>query len=192
MSTNIGNTYTGGVQSYAYQNTQSAKAAEEAKTTEQTTTAAKEDTFVKSKEYKPDMDKVNSMKADLNKNVSAFKAMVQGLFQKQGGIANSAMGLLLNIDKATQASAQQAISEDGEWGVNATATRILDFAKALSGGDPAKAETLRSAVLKGFEAAEKVWGGKLPAISYQTRDQVMKGFDEWISSSSAAATTAAV
>ncbi len=145
----------------------------------------KEDTFEKStpstsQTYKPDMDKVNAMKADLQGNVAAFKKMVQGLFGKQGNLANSAsMSQLLNIDKKTQMEAQAAISEDGEWGVNAVAGRILDFAKAISGGDPAKIETLRKAVEDGFAAAEKVWGGSLPGISYDTKDKIMQGFDEW-------------
>lgn len=133
----------------------------------------------KTETYKPDMDKINSMKADLNNNVLAFKKMILGMVNKQGGYATDAMKSLLEIDKDTQAAAQQAISEDGEWGVDQTAARILDFAKALSGGDPSKIATLKDAVQKGFKAAEKVWGGKLPDISYQTLDKIMQGFDEW-------------
>lgn len=141
----------------------------------------KEDLFIKSAQYTTDIDKVNAMKSDLSNNMSAFRMMVQGLIQKQGAAAGmgSAMDILLEIGEATQLSAQQAISEDGEWGVEQTAQRILDFAMALSGGDPEKAAMLRGAFEKGFEAAEKVWGGTLPDISYQTRERVLKGFDEW-------------
>ena len=181
MSANIGNTYNAGVQAYDYQKTQKAKAAETKDAAE--TTVVKEDTFVKSASYKPDMETIRSMKSDLSKNVSAFKQMVQGLFQKQGGLAGSAMNALMEIDKATQDAAKEAISEDGEWGVNAVATRILDFAKALSGGDPSKIAILKDAVEKGFGAASKIWGGDLPSISQQTYDKVMQGFDEWENSS---------
>lgn len=133
----------------------------------------------KAETYKPDMSKINEMKADMNKNMGSFKQMVYSMFKAQGGKADSALGKLLNITGETQAEAQAAISEDGEWGVNATANRILDFAKALAGGDPEKIGVLKDAVQKGFAAAEKIWGGKLPDISYQTLDKVMQGFDDW-------------
>lgn len=133
--------------------------------------------------YKMDIDKVDAMKADLAKNISAFKQMVQALFQKQGNTSNVADGNplegLLEIDEQTQLDAQEAISENGYWGVNQTADRILEFAKALSGGDPSLIEELKNGVLAGFEAAERAWGGSLPDICYQTREKIMEGFDEW-------------
>ena len=155
------------------------KAAEESTKSQQTTeTKQKEDTFTKTT-YTPDVEKVNAMKSDLSKNISAFKQMVQGLFQAQGGVANSAMSVLLEIDKATQERAQAAIAEGGEWSVENTGDRIIDFAKALSGGDPSKIEFLRGAIEDGFKAAEKIWGGELPEISYKTHEYVMKGLDAW-------------
>lgn len=190
----INNNSTYGVNAYETQKAQTKateeKAAEETKTT---TSEAKEDTFVKSPTYKPDMEKVQAMKADLQNNVSAFRMMVQGLFQKQGKTAqaaNNPMQALLEIDKATQEAAQAAIADDGEWGVEQTAQRILDFAMALSGGDPAKAELLRGAVDQGFKAAEKIWGGELPEISYKTYDRIMQGFDEWVDGGKAVEETA--
>lgn len=59
-----------------------------------------------------------------------------------------------------------------------TSGRILDFAKALTGGDPDKVEDMRKAFEKGYKQAEKTWGGELPDISKQTYDAVMKGFDD--------------
>ncbi len=82
------------------------------------------------------------------------------------------------VDAATKAQAQADIAEDGYWGVNQTSERILDFAKALAGDDPEKLENMRAAFEKGYKQAEKTWGGKLPDISKQTFDAVMKGFDE--------------
>ena len=82
------------------------------------------------------------------------------------------------VDAATKAQAQEDISENGYWGVKQTSERILDFAKALAGDDPDKLEQMRSAFEKGYEQAEKTWGGELPDISKQTFDAVMKGFDE--------------
>lgn len=151
------------------------------------TEAKKTDGFSKtSTQYKPDMDKVNELKSDMSKNIGAFKAMVQSLVQKQGGQVDMANGFSLknffqslNVDEATRTAAQEAISEDGEWGVKATSERILEFAKAISGGDPDKIDLLRNAVDAGFKAAERAWGGTLPSISQQTYDAVMKGFDDW-------------
>lgn len=158
-------------------------------TDELTGTAAekKTDGFVKpGSQYKPDMDKVNELKSDMSRNMGAFKAMVQSLIQTQGGKVEQANGFSLknffqslNVDEATRKAAQEAISEDGEWGVEATANRILEFAKAISGGDPGKIETLRKAVDAGFKAAERSWGGTLPDISQKTYDRIMQGFDDW-------------
>ncbi len=83
------------------------------------------------------------------------------------------------VDAATKAQAQQDISEDGYWGVNKTSDRILDFAKALSGDDPGKAEELIDAFKKGFEEATKTWGKDLPDISSKTYDAVLEKFDAW-------------
>ena len=82
------------------------------------------------------------------------------------------------VDAATKAQAQEDISEDGYWGVKQTSSRILDFAKALAGDNPEKLEQMRAAFEKGYKQAEETWGGKLPDISSQTFDAVMKGFDE--------------
>ena len=80
---------------------------------------------------------------------------------------------------ATKAQAQADIAEDGYWGVEQTSERILDFAKALSGNDPEKADLLLNAFKKGFEQATKSWGKKLPDISQRTYDAVVEKFEAW-------------
>ena len=55
----------------------------------------------------------------------------------------------------------------------------LDFAKALSGNDPEKADLLIDAFKKGFEDATKSWGKDLPDISQRTYDAVLDKFDKW-------------
>ncbi|MCL2003921.1 MAG: hypothetical protein FWG72_07960 [Oscillospiraceae bacterium] len=77
------------------------------------------------------------------------------------------------------ARAKEDIGEDGYYGVKQTSQRILDFAKAITGGDPSKIEDMRKYIQKGFDEVEKMFGGKLPEISYQTLNAVMKGLDEW-------------
>ncbi|MDD3661353.1 MAG: hypothetical protein PHT89_11630, partial [Lachnospiraceae bacterium] len=57
--------------------------------------------------------------------------------------------------------------------------RILDFAKALSGGDPDMIDKMRDAFKKGFEEATKSWGKDLPSLSNDTYQAVMDKFDKW-------------
>lgn len=146
------------------------------------------DTFEKSATYKADLDQVYKMKQNLSSNINAFEKMVGSLFKEQGLKYNSSMGIKKNLEnlissggvsEADRLAAQDAISENGDWGVEKTAERILNFAKALSGGDSAKISTLKNAVMKGFAEAEKAWGGKLPDICGKTYDRIMEGFDQW-------------
>lgn len=80
---------------------------------------------------------------------------------------------------ASKEEAQAAISEGGEWSPESVANRLVDFAKSLAGDDPENFAVLKEAVEKGFEAAEKAWGGELPSITQETYDKVMAGFDAW-------------
>lgn len=153
-------------------------------------TAAPKDSYEKSEMlYTPDMDKVKSMKADLNKNIGAFRQMVETLFNKQGNFSNNLYEKLqsLHVDEETRLEAEQLVSDEGYWGVEQTATRILDFAKALSGGDPSKIELLKGAVNAGFDAAKKAFGGEMPEITEKTYEKVMEGFDKWEASGKASA-----
>lgn len=83
------------------------------------------------------------------------------------------------VDADTKAAATEAISENGYWGVNQTSDRILDFAKALAGNDPEKADAMLDAFKKGFKEATKAWGKTLPDISQKTYDAVLEKFDAW-------------
>ena len=83
------------------------------------------------------------------------------------------------VDPATKAQAQADIADDGYWGVDQTSDRILDFAKALSGNDPEKADLLLDAFKKGFKEATKSWGQDLPDISQRTYDAVVEKFNKW-------------
>ncbi|MDO9493022.1 hypothetical protein [Acetobacterium sp.] len=136
--------------------------------------------------YTVDRKKINEMKADFSRNTESFKKMVEAMIEKQGKKVNQVLKDLaagkdveITVDSETQAAAQEAISEDGYFGVNKTSERIVDFAKALSGGDKSKLETLRNAFKEGFESAKEAFGGELPEISQQTYDKVMQGFDDW-------------
>lgn len=136
--------------------------------------------------YKVDRQKLNQLKLDFAKNTESFKEMVRAMIEKQGLKASQVLKAIadgeepmIEIDDETRAKAQEAISEDGYWGVNQTSQRLLDFAKTISGGDPSKIEMLRNAFKEGFEKAKEAFGGKLPEISEQTYQRVMEGFDAW-------------
>jgi hypothetical protein len=84
----------------------------------------------------------------------------------------------IEVDDATRAKAQELISEDGYFGVKQTSERILGFARAYAGSDPAAIDKMESFFERAFKQAEQAWGGKLPDISYATRDAVRAGFEE--------------
>jgi hypothetical protein len=136
--------------------------------------------------YTVDRKKINEIKQDFARNTESFKKMVTAMLEKQGKKVNQVLKDLaegkevdITVDSETQAAAQEAISEDGYFGVNKTSERIIEFAKALSGGDKSKIESLRNAFEEGFESAKEAFGGELPEISQQTYDKVMQGFDDW-------------
>lgn len=129
---------------------------------------------------------VAQLKADAEQRGNQLRSMVEDMMKKQGeqiGNADSMWRFLaggkFTVTAQAKAQAQQAISEDGYYGVKQTSERILEFAKALTGGDASKAEEMRKAFEKGFKLATKSWGKDLPDISNQTYKAVMKGFDEW-------------
>ena len=121
--------------------------------------------------------------------MESFQQMLKSMIVKQGEKSNLTLfGMDLNVTPADSQRAAAAIAEGGEYSVDAVATRILDMAKALSGGDMSKLSELRSAVEKGFKAAGMEMGGKLPSICNDTYNEVMKRFDEWEKEGKAGAT----
>ena len=115
------------------------------------------------------------MKEDTETRLNQMKELVRKTIQGQGNTLAKADDIWsflrtgnFTVDAATKAQAQADIAEDGYWGVEKTSERILDFAKALSGGDISKADLLLDAFKKGFEKATKTWGGELPEISKKT------------------------
>ena len=131
---------------------------------------------------------VKSLKDDLNNQMSRFTNMMVQNFQKQGINASMANGddfwkMMASgnytVDAKTKAEAQEAISEDGFWGVKNTSQRIFDFAAAMAGDDPEKMKKFQAAVEKGFSQAEDAWGGSLPSICGETHEAVNKLFDDY-------------
>ncbi len=79
--------------------------------------------------------------------------------------------------------AAKAVSDEGEWGVNAVATRIFDLASTIAGNDPEKLESMRAAVEEGFNQAGITWNNatgldKMPEITEKTYNEIMSRFDK--------------
>lgn len=130
---------------------------------------------------------VAQLKADQEKRQAQLTSLVQDMISKQTntfGAANNIWQFLakgdFTVDAATKKKAQEDISEDGYWGVKQTSDRIVSFATALAGNDSESLKKMRDAFLKGYEQAEKTWGGKLPDISQRTYDAVLEKLDKLI------------
>ncbi len=125
---------------------------------------------------------VNSLIEQNNKRIADFTSQIMSMVTKQGEKSNLTLnGLNLTVTAEDAAKAKAAISEGGEWSVNAVADRIMNMAYALSGGDESKLSTLKDAVMKGFEQAgfDPKNRSTMPEITGKTYDEILKRFDDW-------------
>ena len=131
---------------------------------------------------------IDRLWAETNHVAEAVRKLVQSMLGKddasgQGYWTVRGSGKY-HISEAERAQAQELISEDGFFGVKQTTARIMDFAKALvgEGASDEQIEKMRAAVQKGFDEVARMFGGfdKLPDVSKQTYDAIMKAFDEWL------------
>ena len=76
--------------------------------------------------------------------------------------------------------AKALVSEDGFFGVSQTSNRLADFVLSGGGDNLEKLKAGREGIIRGFNEAEKAWGGKLPDISYETLDKALAKIDEKI------------
>ncbi|MBC3917636.1 hypothetical protein H8L32_09145 [Undibacterium sp. CY18W] len=85
----------------------------------------------------------------------------------------------ISASPETIKAAQTAVADGGEFSVQKTAERILSFAKAAIGDDPAKLDKITAAVEQGFKEASDILGGSLPDISKQTLESIRTEFSRW-------------
>ena len=136
--------------------------------------------------YKRNPDVIKKLQADLENRKKQLEDLISTTLHGQ---ANASMKLCdifekikdgtFSVDPKVVEQAKKDVADDGYWGVEQTSDRFVEFAKAISGGDPEKADLLMDAVRKGFEQATKAWGGELPDICQRTIDATAKKFDEW-------------
>ncbi len=138
------------------------------------------------KTYKKDTATINLLLNDLNQRKQQLQDLVEKTLLKQGqtlGTSKSIFDVLksgnvkFSIEDITQA--KEDVAEDGYWGVEQTSERLYSFAYALAGGDPSKADTLMSAIEKGYSQATKSWGDELPSICKQTLEATKEKMDAW-------------
>jgi hypothetical protein len=188
----------------AYKKTSDSKVAETAaKTTETADTEAfvyekKSEATVaansKNKNYvtlsKENKAIIEQLKADAEQRTSQLRSLVESMILKQnktfqvGTLTDEKMFEMLRkgeleVSPEVRAQAQEDISEDGYWGIKQTSERLFSFAKAISGGDASKVETLISAMEKGFKQATKSWGDDLPDICKKTLEAATEKIRTW-------------
>lgn len=139
------------------------------------------------KSHKIDYETLDKLKADADARTAQLRGLVEKLLLKQGTTVSKALGLAdvykqLEVDDETRKQAQEDISEDGYWGVEATSDRILSFAQALAGDNVEYAEKMLEAIKEGFKQAGLEWGEDLPEISKQTMDATYEKVNNWIDS----------
>lgn len=133
---------------------------------------------------------VEQLKADAEQRTAQLRSLVESMILKQnqtfrlGTLTDEKMYEMLRkgeleVSPEVRAQAQKDIAEDGYWGVEQTSERLFSFAKAISGGDTSKAETLIKAMEKGFKQATKSWGDDLPEICQKTLDSAKEKIRNW-------------
>jgi hypothetical protein len=151
--------------------------------------SAETDTKKQDKVTRTDADRaafIEQAKLDIANRQQQLADIVSKMMGKQGekiGMTDDMWKTLASgkfeVDAATKAQAEADIAEDGYWGVEKTSDRIVDFAKALAGDDPEKADKMIEAFKKGYEEATKTWGKELPDITKRTYDSVLSKMDDW-------------
>ena len=146
------------------------------------------------KTYTMDTETVDRLKSE---NEQRMANLVKQMLSQQIDKSNMWERLRtgkFTADEATIKQAQADIADDGYWGVEQTSDRLVQYATALTGGDPEKLDMMIAAFEKGYAAAEKTWGGTLPSIAQRTREATLKKFqdlkDEYAKKSAPAAKAA--
>lgn len=146
-----------------------------------------QDEYVKSDESakkatydKPKVDQatIDRLYQESNRAYNYLKQIVAQLLERQGLTFQD--WSKVEVDDQARAEANALISEGGELSPEKVSDRIVEFAKAISGGDKSKIDTLKEAIEKGFAEAARILGGELPEVSQKTYDLVMEKLDKWV------------
>lgn len=136
--------------------------------------------------YRPDTKAIKQLWNETNKIRESLEDMVKKLLKEQGFELEKIGKNKKEISPKDQETdnnkikekSEELIAEDGELGVKKVSERIVNFAKALSGGNPNLIDTLRGAIDKGFEVVKNMFE-ETPDITNRTYDAVMNLMNEW-------------
>jgi len=85
----------------------------------------------------------------------------------------------------TQLSVDEAnslLSDEGFFGINQTSDRVAGFVLNFAQDDIELLKEGREGIVRGFEEAQKLFGGQLPEISFKTQERTLQLIDEKINS----------
>lgn len=86
------------------------------------------------------------------------------------------------ITELSEDEAKELVSDEGYFGINQTSNRVSNFVLNFAGDNLDLLEKGREGIVKGFQEAEKLFGGELPEISYKTQERTLALIDEKINS----------
>ena len=130
---------------------------------------------------------VQQLKSEQSQRQAQMTSLVQKMMTEQAGAFDGTMWEFLasgnfTVDEAARKQAEEAISENGYYGVKQTSERLFSFASALAGDDVDKMKEMQDAMEKGFKQATKAWGKALPEICGETLDAANKLFEDYYAS----------
>lgn len=135
--------------------------------------------------YTVDTDTIERLKSESEQRmVNLVRQMLGQQVEKSNALDAITKDGVLEAIKAGKFSqedieqAQKDTADDGYWGAEQTSDRFVQYATALTGGDPDKLDAMIEAFEKGYAEAEKQWGGKLPELSQRTREATLKKFQD--------------
>lgn len=127
--------------------------------------------------------KGNTLVQDFLTNLESNKELFDFLSGKEGENGFNLTSTGYEGKAITELNPEEAtalVSEDGFFGINNTSDRVSSFVFAMAGDNVDYLKESRKGLVQGFDEAEKLWGGKLPDISYVTQERTLKLVDEKI------------
>ncbi|MGE5604553.1 MAG: hypothetical protein ACM3YE_02555 [Bacteroidota bacterium] len=134
---------------------------------------------------KVDHKTIQQLKDESENALSHLRQIVAALLKRQGLEFQDISEIKpedldeVTVDEIAQEEAQAMLEGNGELSPAKVSDRIIDFAKAISGGDKSKFDLLKKAIDDGFEAAGIDFGAELPDICKETYDLTMEKLEAW-------------
>ncbi len=133
--------------------------------------------------YGPDGKTIERLLHESEQAYRSLREIVARLLERQGKTYQDVVDWRLKqgfeVNDTAIKEAQALLDEGGPFSPEAVSERIVEAAKAFSGGDPEKIALMRKAIDAGFKAAAKALGGQLPEISMKTYDLILEKLDAW-------------